>query len=251
LNRGVDLLSGNSGKDKQSKAEKKKAGRAATETPDERMGRLGQIANLVDYWRTEPSSLLFTNLAKADEYVRETAGDLKKVLDGWDTMLEKVRTVRSSPKVKDAMDTLTKLSSSRNPWRIISLTMSFVAIAVLMLAIYLIPNYYIIIVPVAFVFLFGLQFYSQRKLNKAIRANVKAIEEHGGPMIKELSDSCKDLTQTIINALKFELPKYGKSSDTFTLRLLSMDYSNVKLRVEEKVKKRGKRSGDLYSIVWK
>lgn len=238
------------GKGKQAKADKKGAPKAVAEEPGERLDRLGQIANLVDYWRNEPSSLLFTNLARADQFVRETASGIKKVLDGWDSMLEKVRALRSAPKVKNAMDTLTKLSSSRNPWRMMSLLMSFAAFAVLILAIYLVPEYYIIVVPVAFVFLFGMQFYSQRKLNRMIKGNVAAIEQHGGAMIQELSGSCKDLTQTIVNALRYELPKYGKSSDTFTLRLLSKDYSNVKLRIEEKVKKRGRRTGDLYSVVW-
>nr|MDO8099401.1 hypothetical protein [Candidatus Njordarchaeota archaeon] len=244
-------MSSESQKGKQAKTDEATASKIAAMGPEEKLDRLGQIANLVDYWRNEPSSLLFTNLARADQFVRATAADHRKVLDGWDAMLAKVREVRSSPKVKDALDKLTRLSSSKNPWRLMSLLMSFGAFGVIILAIYLVPDYYLIIVPVAFVFLFGLQFYSQRKLNRLIRGNVESIQKHGGTMIQELSDSCKDLTQNIVNALRYELPKYGKGSDTFTLKLVSNDYSNVKLRIEEKVKKRGRRTGDLYSVVWK
>jgi len=101
------------------------------------------------------------------------------------------------------------------------------------------------------VFTFGLQIYSTRKYNRIVKSDIAMLEKYGGPMIKEVSEACKDLTQTIVNALKYELPKYGKNSDTFMLRLLSNDYSSVRLRVEEKVKKRGRRNGDLYSVVWK
>lgn len=244
-------MSRNSGKDKASKTEKKSAPKVAKEDPEARLMRLGQIANIADYWRTDPPSLLFTTLYRADQYVRETAGDLKKVLEGWDSMLEKVREVRSTPKVEASMERLKRLSSMRNPWKLMNLFMSFGAIAVLLLTIVLVPNYYLIVVPVAFVFMFGLQFYGQKRLNRNMKSNVEAIEKFGGSKIQELSESCKDLVQTILSALRYELPKYGKTSDTFTLRLLSNDYSGVKLRVEEKVKKRGRRSGDLYSVVWK
>ena len=80
--------------------------------------------------------------------------------------------------------------------------------------------------------------------------NIDAINKFGGTQIVGLSETCKDLAQTIINTLTRELPKNGKGSDTYTLTLLSKDYANVKLRVQEKVKK-GKRRGDLYSVVWK
>jgi hypothetical protein len=129
--------------------------------------------------------------------------------------------------------------------------MSFVAIVGLLIVMMISPDYYIIVVPVIIVATFGLQFYAQRRLNRTMRADVQTIEKGGGPQIKELSELCKDLTQSIVNALRYELPKQGRSSDTFTMRLLSPDYSGVKLRVEEKVKKRGRRSGDLYSVVWK
>nr|MDO8100827.1 hypothetical protein [Candidatus Njordarchaeota archaeon] len=59
---------------------------------------------------------------------------------------------------------------------------------------------------------------------------------------------CKDLSQTVNNTVISEPLNRDKASETYMLKLLSGDYSNVKLRVEEKVRK-SRRIGDLCSIV--
>lgn len=216
-----------------------------------KLNRLGELAGVIDYWRNQSSSLLFTNLARMDQIVRAATADYTKVLDGWNELLDKVREVKTSPKVAGALTTLVKTTSSRNPWRILSLTAGFIAIAILLGALYVSPpELFLPIVIIAFVLLFGLQFYGTFRIRKTTQKNIDAINKYGGTQIMGLSETCKDLTQTIINTLTRELPKYGKGSDTHTLSLLSNDYSNVKLRVQEKVKK-GRRRGDLYSVVWK
>jgi hypothetical protein len=216
-----------------------------------KLRRLGELAGVIDYYRNQSSSLLFANLARMDEIVKATTADYSKVLDGWEELVEKVHEVKTSPKIAESLRALLRASSSRNPWRVLSLTAGFIAIAVLIGALYVLPsNWFFPAVIVAFVLLFGLQFYGTYRMRKVSQRNIESINKYGGTQIMGLSEMCKDLTQTIITTLTRELPKYGKASDTYTLTLLSNDYSNVKLRVQEKVKK-GRRRGDLYSIVWK
>jgi hypothetical protein len=216
-----------------------------------KLSRLGELAGVIDYWRNQSSSLLFTNLARMDQIVRSTTGDYKKVLDGWDDLLEKIREVKTSPKVLEALNKLMKTTSSRNPWRILSLTAGFIAIGILVLTMYVLPpGLFLPVIILAFVLLFGANFYGTYRIRKTTQKNIDAINKFGGTQIVGLSETCKDLTQTIVNTLTRELPKNGKASDTYTLTLLSNDYANVKLRVQEKVKK-GRRRGDLYSVVWK
>lgn len=227
----------------------KKQGTA--EDVETKLSRLGELAGVIDYWRNQSSSLLFTNLGRMDQIVRTTTGDYKKILDGWDDLLEKVRAVKTSPKVSDALNKLKKTTSSRNPWRILSLTAGFIAIGILVLTMYVLPpELFLPVIIVAFVLLFGSNFYGTFRIRKTTQKNIDAINKFGGTQIVGLSETCKDLAQTIINTLTRELPKNGKGSDTYTLTLLSKDYANVKLRVQEKVKK-GKRRGDLYSVIWK
>ncbi|WXG44813.1 MAG: hypothetical protein WED04_12420 [Promethearchaeati archaeon SRVP18_Atabeyarchaeia-1] len=237
----------NKGRETGSKNNDKKA---VADDSASKITRLGDLASAADYWRLQTSSLLFGNLTRMDDAVRSVAGDFKKVLESWNSLLEKVQTVRSSPKVANALESLTKLSSFRNPWRLMSSVMGLVAFGVLLVAMEIFPQNFLIITLVAFVLLFGLMFYSTFRIRKLTRRNVDAITKYGGTMMGDLSDTCKDLVQTVVNTLIYELPKRGVASDTFTLKLLSSDYSNTKLRVQEKVKK-GKRAGDLYSIVWK
>lgn len=219
--------------------------------PQIKLNRLGELAGVIDYWRNQSSSLLFANLARMDQVVRATTGDYSKVLEGWDGLLDKVREVKTSPKVAAALTALVKTTSSRNPWRILSLTAGFIAIAILLGALYVLPGQlFLPIVIVAFILLFGLQFYGTFRIRKTSQRNIEAVNKFGGTQILGISETCKELAQTIINTLTFELPKYGKGSDTYTLTLLSNDYSNVKLRVQERVKK-GRRKGDLYSVIWK
>jgi hypothetical protein len=215
-----------------------------------KLNQLGQLASVADYWRLQTSSLLFANLARMDQAVRQVAGDYKKVLDSWNWLLDKVREVRSTKNVAVPLEKLTKLSSYRNPWRLMSSLMGLIAIAVLFVAMYVFPQNFLIITVIAFVGLFGLMFYSTFRIRRLTQRNIDAITKNGGTMIDKLSEACRDLAQTVVNTLIYELPKQGKASDTYTLKLLSTDYSNTKLRVQEKVKK-GKRTGDLYSIVWK
>jgi hypothetical protein len=221
------------------------------EDVETKLSRLGELAGVIDYWRNQSSSLLFTNLGRMDQIVRTTTGDYKKVLDGWDDLLEKVREVKTSPKVSDALNKLMKTTSSRNPWRILSLSAGFIAIGILVLTMYVLPpTLFLPVIIIAFVLLFGANFYGTYRIRKTTQKNIDAINKFGGTQIVGLSETCKDLTQTIINTLTRELPKNGKGSDTYTLTLLSKDYANVKLRIQEKVKK-GRRRGDLYSVVWK
>lgn len=238
--------------DDEEEAPRKESSKKFTPTDVEtKLNRLGELAGVIDYWRNQSSSLLFTNLARMDQIVRGATADYSKVLDGWDELLDKVREVKSSPKVASALTALVKASSSRNPWRILSLTAGFIAIAVLLGSLYVLPpDLFLPVVIVAFVLLFGFQFYGTYRIRKTTQRNMEAVNKYGGTLIVGLSETCKDLAQTIINTLTRELPKNGKGSDTYTLTLLSNDYSNVKLRVQEKVKK-GKRRGDLYSVVWK
>ena len=220
------------------------------EDPDVKLNQLGQLASVADYWRLQTSSLLFANLARNDQAVRQVASDYKKVLDSWNSLLDKVREVRSAPKVADSLETLTKLSSFKNPWRLMSSLMGFIAIVVLFATMYLFPENWLTVTVIAMVLLFGLMIYSSLRIRKLTRRSIEGITKYGGTMIEGLSVACKDLAQTVVNTLIYELPKRGRASDTYTLRLLSNDYSNTKLRVQEKTKK-GKRAGDLYSIVWK
>jgi hypothetical protein len=224
--------------------------KAAPVDGEVKIARLGELASVADYWRIQTSSLLFANLTRMDQVVRDVTGDFKKVLDSWNSLLDKVRTVKSSPKVAGALETLTKLSSFRNPWRLMSSMMGFIAIGVLVVAMMFFPGYYLTITIVAFIILFGAMFYSSYRIRKVSQRNVQAITKYGGTMIEDLTEACKDLAQTSINTLIYELPKRGRASDTYTLKLFSNDYSNTKLRIQEKSKK-GRRAGDLYSIVWK
>jgi ABC-type multidrug transport system fused ATPase/permease subunit len=215
-----------------------------------KLNRLGELASVADYWRNQTASLLFANLARMDQAVRQVASDFKKVLDSWNSLLDKVRQVKSTPKVAGPLEALTKLSSFKNPWRLMSSLMGFIAIGVLFVAMYIFPENFLPITIVSFIVLFALMFYSTFRVRKLTQRNIEAITKYGGAMIEDLSQACKDLAQTVVNILIYELPKRGRASDTYTLKLLSGDYSNTKLRVQEKVKK-GKRTGDLYSIVWK
>ncbi|WXG47455.1 MAG: hypothetical protein WED05_12480 [Candidatus Atabeyarchaeum deiterrae] len=237
--------------DKENDSSEKRASAGAPEEIDSKLNLLGSLATTLDYWRLEPSSLLFTNLSRADQAVKTSAGDFKKVIDGWSTLTEKVQKVRTAPKIKEALGELMKLSSGKNPWRLISLLGGFIAFAVLMVSLYVFNGpYFIYIVIGAFVLVFGLQFYGQSRLRKLMNRNVEGIRKYGATMIEDLSETCKDLAQTVINTLTYELPKYGKGSDSFTLRLISNDYANVNLRLRDKPKK-GRTKGDLYSVVWK
>lgn len=220
------------------------------EDSEAKLNQLGQLASVADYWRMQTSSLLFANLERMDKAVRQVASEFKKVLDSWNSLLDKVREVRSAPKVAGSLQTLTKLSSFKNPWRLMSSLMGFIAIGVLFVSMYIFPENFLTITIISFVFLFALMFYSTFRIRKLTQRNIEGITKYGGAMIEDLSEACKDLAQTVVNTLIYELPKRGKASDTYTLKLLSSDYSNTKLRVQEKVKK-GKRTGDLYSVVWK
>lgn len=236
--------------------EEKVKGKGANKNPEPidtetKLRRLGELAGVIDYYRNQSSSLLFTNLDRMDGIVKSSTADYSKVLDEWDELVEKVHEVKTSPKIAESLRALVRASSSRNPWRVLSLTAGFIAIAVLIGALYVLPpGLFFPAVIIAFVLLFGLQFYGTYRMRKVTQRNIESINKFGGTQIMGLSEMCKDLTQTIITTLTRELPKYGKASDTYTLTLLSNDYSNVKLRVQEKVKK-GRRRGDLYSIVWK
>jgi hypothetical protein len=216
-----------------------------------KLNRLGELAGATDYWRNQSSALLFARLAQIDQVFKESTADYAKVRDGWDELVEKVHEVKTTPKVANALNEYTHALSSRNPWRIVSLTGGFIAVVVLIAVLYLLPpGDFLPIVITAFILLIGLQFYGTHKIRKSMRESVDTIDEFGGTAIVGISETCKDLTQTIINTLTLELPKIGRASDTYTLTLLSNDYSNVKMRVQEKVKK-NRRRGDLYSIVWK
>jgi hypothetical protein len=223
---------------------------AKPEDSEVKLARIGELASVADYWRIQTNGLLFANLTRMDEAVRQVASDFKKVLDSWNSLLDKLREVRSAPKVAGALETLTKLSSFRNPWRLMSSLTGFVAVGILFVVINIFPANWLIITVITFILLFGLMFYSTFRIRRLTQRNIEAINKYGRTMIEDLSEACKDLAQTVINTLIYELPKRGKASDTYTLKLLSGDYSNTKLRVQEKVKK-GKRTGDLYSVVWK
>jgi hypothetical protein len=215
-----------------------------------KLSRLGELAGVIDYWRNQSSSLLFAPIARFDRTVREYTVDYSKVMDGWDELVEKVHEVKTAPKVAKALKEYQHALSSRNPWRLLSLTGGFIALIIIIAALYIVPGGFLPIAIVAFALLLGLQFYGTHRIRRSMRGSVAAIDNFGGTLLVGISETCKDLTQMIINTLTLELPKYGRASDTYTLTLLSNDYSNVKMRVQEKVKK-GRRSGDLYSIVWK
>ena len=216
-----------------------------------KLTRLGELAGVMDYWRNQSSSLLFYSLERMDQVVREQTWEYTKVLEGWDELLDKIRELKTTPKVAQALHDYSRASSSRNPWRLLSLTGGFISIMILVLALYVLPpQFFLPIVGIALVALVGFEFYGTHRIRKQINESINAIDKFGGTLLVGISETCKDLVQTIINTLTLELPKYGRASDTYTLTLLSSDYSNVKLRVQEKVKK-GRRSGDLYSVIWK
>jgi len=215
-----------------------------------KLSRLGELAGVIDYWRNQSSSLLFAPIARFDRVVKDYTADYSKVMDGWNELVEKVHEIKTTPKVANALKQYQHSLSSRNPWRLISMTGGFIALIIIIGVLYILPGVFLPIAIVAFALLLGLQFYGTHRIRKSMRESVDAIDKFGGTLIVGISETCKDLTQTIINTLTLELPKYGRASDTYTITLLSSDYSNVKMRVQEKVKK-GRRRGDLYSVIWK